>query len=138
MSYSIQAPDLAYAREQDGGGDWMYMDPTPGLSNTTIMSIKEGTIQPKSFKLAQNYPNPFNPVTTLQYDLPENALVNITIHDMTGRVVRNLINSQQSAGFKLVRWNATNDNGAPASAGVYLYKIQVGDFVDTRKMILLK
>ena len=138
MSYYIQAPDMAYAREQDGGGDWMYMDPTPGLSNTTIMSKKEGTIQPKSFKLAQNYPNPFNPVTTLRYDLPENGLVYITIYDMLGNIVNNLVNTNQSSGYKSIQWDATNNQGEPVSAGVYLYKIQAGDFVDTKKMILLK
>jgi len=57
---------------------------------------------------------------------------------MMGRVVSNLVNNQQYAGYKSVQWNATNNQGKPVSAGVYLYKIQAGDFVDTRKMILLK
>ena len=102
------------------------------------MSKKEGTIQPKSFKLAQNYPNPFNPVTTLRYDLPENGLVYITIYDMLGNIVNNLVNTNQSSGYKSIQWDATNNQGEPVSAGVYLYKIQAGDFVDTKKMILLK
>ena len=57
---------------------------------------------------------------------------------MAGRVVSNLVNSQQSAGFKSVSWNATNDNGVPVSAGLYLYTIQAGDFRQSKKMILLK
>ena len=57
---------------------------------------------------------------------------------MMGRVVSNLVNNQQYAGYKSVQWNANNNQGEPVSAGVYLYKIQAGDFVDTRKMILLK
>ena len=57
---------------------------------------------------------------------------------MLGRQVRKLINQTQDAGFKSVIWNATNDFGKPVSAGVYLYKIQAGEFVQTRKMVLLK
>jgi len=93
---------------------------------------------PHAFNLYNNYPNPFNPVTTLRYDLPEDALVNITIYDIMGRIVRTLINSQQNAGFKSIQWNATNDAGSPLSAGLYLYKIQADNLVQTRKMVLLK
>jgi len=90
------------------------------------------------YELSQNYPNPFNPVTTLRYDLPEQTHVNITIYDMLGRQVKTLINQTQDAGFKSVIWDATNEYGNPVSAGVYLYKIQAGEFVQTRKMVLLK
>ena len=93
---------------------------------------------PHAFNLYNNYPNPFNPVTTLRYDLPEDALVNITIYDIMGRIVRTLINSQQNADFKSIQWNATNDAGSPLPAGLYLYKIQADNFVQTRKMVLLK
>ena len=93
---------------------------------------------PRRFSLHQNYPNPFNPMTTLSYDLPEDALVNITIYDMMGRQVSMLINSQQSAGYKSVQWNATNNAGQPVSAGLYLYTIQAGEFRQTKKMVLLK
>ena len=91
-----------------------------------------------NYKLIKNYPNPFNPVTTLRYDLPENSHVNITIYDMLGRQVKNLINQTQDAGYKSVRWNATDDYGKPVSAGIYLYQIQAGEFVQTKKMMLLK
>jgi len=64
--------------------------------------------------------------------------VNIIIYDMLGRQVRTLVNTTQNAGFKSVVWNATNDHGKPVSAGVYLYQIQAGDFVQTKKMVLLK
>ena len=93
---------------------------------------------PTVFALLQNYPNPFNPVTTLRYDLPEQSTVNIIIYDMLGRQVRTLLNQTQDAGFKSVIWDATNDYGKPVSAGVYLYKIQAGEFVQTKKMVLLK
>ena len=93
---------------------------------------------PSSFKLYSNYPNPFNPVTTLRYDLPEDGLVNITIYDMMGRVVKTLVNSSQIAGYKSIQWNATNDGNELVSAGLYLYTIQAGEFRQTRKMVLLK
>ena len=64
--------------------------------------------------------------------------MNVTVYDMLGRAVKTLVNSTQDAGFKSVVWNAANDYGNPVSAGVYLYQIRAGDFVQTRKMILLK
>ena len=79
-----------------------------------------------------------NPITTLRYDLPEDAVVNITIYDIMGREIRTLVNSTQNAGFKSVIWNATNDYGKPVSAGIYLYQIHTGEFVQTKKMVLLK
>ena len=93
---------------------------------------------PQYFRLRNNYPNPFNPVTTLRYDLPEDANVKINIYDMMGRVVSNLVSTQQNAGYKSIQWSATNNEGHSVSSGVYLYKIQAGDFVQTKKMILLK
>ena len=91
-----------------------------------------------NYKVHNNYPNPFNPVTTLRYDLPEDLFVSITVYDMLGNVVSNLVNKDENSGYKSVQWNATNDKGQPVSAGVYLYSIQGGDFRQTRKMVLLK
>ena len=93
---------------------------------------------PLDYFLKQNYPNPFNPITSLRYDLPEDGLVNITIYDMMGRVVKTLVNGSQTAGFKSIQWNATNDRNEPVSAGLYLYTIQAGEFRQTKKMVLLK
>ena len=101
------------------------------------VSIDEN-ITPLSFNLHQNYPNPFNPITTLRYDLPEDSFVEITVYDMLGNVVNNLINQNQNSGYKSIQWNATNNVGQPVSAGLYLYMIQAGDFRKTKKMVLLK
>ena len=108
-----------------------------GVGCSAILAIEEEFI-PMEFALHQNYPNPFNPLTTLRYDLSEQSLVNIIIYDMLGREVKTLVNTTQDAGFKSVSWNATNDYGKPVSAGVYLYQIQAGEFVQTKKMVLLK
>jgi hypothetical protein len=102
-----------------------------------LMGISPASI-PSTYVLHQNYPNPFNPITTLSYDLPEDALVNITIYDMMGRQINTLVSSRQAAGYKSVLWNATNDAGQPVSAGLYLYTIQAGNFRQAKKMVLLK
>ena len=106
-------------------------------TNCEQVSIIDETF-PITYKLYNAYPNPFNPITTLRYDLPENSLVNIIIYDMLGREVKTLVNTTQNAGFKSVIWDATNKYGKPVSAGVYLYQIQAGEFVQTKKMVLLK
>ena len=93
---------------------------------------------PQSPLLHSNFPNPFNPNTLLRYDLPQSGMVNITIHDMTGRKIKTLVNSAQSAGYKTIQWNGTNDNNKSVSAGLYLYTIQAGNFTQTKKMVLLK
>ncbi|MEC9273962.1 MAG: choice-of-anchor D domain-containing protein, partial [Candidatus Neomarinimicrobiota bacterium] len=102
------------------------------------MSSEDDALLPEEFALHQNYPNPFNPVTTLRYDLPENSMVSIKVYDMLGREVRTLVNQVQDAGFKSIIWDATNDYGKSISAGIYLYQIQAGDFIQTEKMVLLK
>ena len=102
------------------------------------LGLSDATNTPEKFRLNQNYPNPFNPVTTLQYDLPEDGLVNITVYDMLGNMVNNLVNTYQSSGYKSIQWDATDNQGQPVSAGVYLYTIEAGKFRQTKKMILLK
>ena len=106
-------------------------------ASAAVLSIN-GELSPEVFSLHQNYPNPFNPVTKLRYDLPENGHVNITIYDMLGREVKTLINQTQDAGYKSIIWDATNDYGKPVSAGIYLYQIQAGEYMQTKKMVLLK
>ena len=95
-------------------------------------------VMPSNYFLSQNFPNPFNPITTLRYELPKDSFVDVTIYDMLGNVVNNLVDANESPGYKSIQWNATNNQGETVSAGVYLYKIQAGDFVDTKKMVLLK
>ena len=77
-------------------------------------------------------------ITALRYDLPEQAQVTLTIYDLMGREITQLVNTTQEPGFKSVQWNATDMQGKPVSAGVYLYQIRAGEFVQTRKMVLLK
>ena len=108
----------------------------PILHQNEELDIKNRILN--KFNIYQNYPNPFNPFTTLRYDLPEDGFVNLTVYDMVGNKINQLVNEVQNSGFKSVQWNATNNQGQPISAGVYLYTILVGDFRQTKKMILLK
>jgi hypothetical protein len=101
-----------------------------------ILGLKE--VVPATFTLHQNFPNPFNPITSLRYDLPEQAQVTLTVYDLMGREITQLINTTQEAGYRSVQWDATNMHGKPVSAGVYLYQIRAGEFVQIRKMVLLK
>ena len=105
--------------------------------NQWILRKSKSTI-PNIFALHPAYPNPFNPVTTLRYDLPEQTQITLTIYDLMGREVTQIVNTTKEPGLKSVQWDATDSFGKPVSAGVYLYQIQAGEFVQTRKMVLLK
>jgi len=111
---------------------------TVNISYSEMGTDNEEHTMPIQYALHQNYPNPFNPITTLRYDIPENSYVTIIIYDMLGRQVKTIINQTQDAGFKTIQWNATNDYGKPVSAGIYLYQIQAGEYISTKKMVLLK
>jgi len=104
----------------------------------TDSAVDDGDLRPNKFSLYQNYPNPFNPVTRINYDLPIQGNVTITIHDILGRQIKTLVNQVQPAGHRSVIWNATNDYDKPVGAGVYLYRISAGDFHSVKKMVLLK
>jgi len=108
-----------------GTDDW-------GLSPT-----KEVTV-PEEFALEQNYPNPFNPSTTIAYQLPSAETVRITIYDLTGRQVRELLNENKNAGSYTVQWDGRNQIGEQVSSGVYIYQISSGQFSQTRKMVFVK
>ena len=101
-----------------------------------ILSIP--TTFPDRYLLMKNFPNPFNPITNIEYNVPENAMVNVTIYDMVGRKVKSLFNGYQDKGYKSITWNATNDRNESVPSGVYLYKIESGKLQQTKKMLLVK
>jgi hypothetical protein len=112
-------------------------DNTPNTLVVGTLSIDEDVI-PQEFALHQNYPNPFNPTTQIKYDLPQDALVTISIYDLVGRSIKSLVNTNRPAGYRSLRWDATNNYGEEVSAGMYIYVIQAGEFRSTKKMVLLK
>ncbi|MCF7833325.1 MAG: T9SS type A sorting domain-containing protein [Candidatus Marinimicrobia bacterium] len=88
---------------------------------------------PEFISLDQNYPNPFNPITAINYRLPENSDVELLIYDITGKKIKTLVNDLQFAGHHTVNWDASE-----FSSGIYFYRLIIGDFVDTKKMVLMK
>jgi hypothetical protein len=90
---------------------------------------------PKDFALAQNYPNPFNPITIIQYDLPSASSVRLEIFDVLGRRVATLVNTTQSAGTHIYTLRA---DALLLTSGVYFYRLQAGEYVETRKMVIVK
>ncbi|MBL7094102.1 T9SS type A sorting domain-containing protein [candidate division KSB1 bacterium] len=106
---------------------------------TDVKSQPETTTIPTEWKLFQNYPNPFNMDTNFSYSLKETGDVKLTIFNVNGKVVRNLVNLRQSAGSHTISWDGRDNSGNVVGSGVYLYQLKVRDkFFDTRKMILLK
>jgi len=91
-----------------------------------------------TFGLSKNYPNPFNPTTTIGYDVASSGEVSIVIYDMMGREVRTLVSDHANPGSYAVVWNAKNNQGLEVSAGMYVYKMIAGDFVQVNKMLLIK
>ena len=95
-------------------------------------------VSPVTFSLSDNYPNPFNPSTAIDFSVAELSFVNLAIYDASGRLVKTLVSESKVADSYSVMWDGSNDNGVQVSAGMYLYKITAGNFVETKKMLLVK
>ncbi|MCK6623471.1 MAG: T9SS type A sorting domain-containing protein [Calditrichia bacterium] len=93
---------------------------------------------PAEFALSQNYPNPFNPTTTITLSLPQESRVSLQVYDVTGRKVRTLADQPLPAGVHKIAWDGRAEGGEPVSSGVYIYRVQAGGFVESRKMVLLR
>ena len=96
------------------------------------------SIVPSVFALHQNYPNPFNPVTEIQFDVPTESYVTLTIYNIMGQEVRRLSNGTLEAGFHSVRWDGMNESGEMISTGVYFYRLSSPSFTSTKKMLMVK
>jgi parallel beta-helix repeat protein len=126
-----------YGNQSDIGAFEMKILAKGGNDNepleTEITEELTEDLTPEVFALAQNYPNPFNPTTTINYSLPENSDVSLKVYDITGSEVVELVNTAQNAGNHQVNFNASN-----LASGTYIYILRAKDFVQTKKMILLK
>ncbi len=103
---------------------------------TAVHSSETGL--PTEFSLAQNYPNPFNPETTIEFALPKSSHVTIRVYDLVGAEVRTLLDETRKAGYQKITWDAKDTTGRPVPSGVYLYKMQAGDFVAVRKSVIIR
>ena len=118
------------------GGFW-YTQASAMIVNITSPGTGVG-IQPEEYALYNNYPNPFNPSTVIKYALPEASGVSLLIYNINGQEVMRWDESDVSPGYYEKMWNGTTQAGVPVSSGMYIYRIIAGDFVQTRKMLLLK
>jgi hypothetical protein len=94
--------------------------------------------QPLSYVLHANMPNPFNPETSIGFSLPVVGQVELVVYDALGQQVRTLVSTQLSAGVHAVTWDGRDEVGVQVSSGIYFYRLKVGDFMQTRRMTLLK
>ena len=105
---------------------------------STDVEEEENQTLPLTFSLSQNYPNPFNPQTVIEYALPHESHVNIAVYNILGQGVRVLKDEVEEAGLKRVTWDGKNDEGSEVASGIYFYRVQAKDFVQCKKMLLLK
>lgn len=118
------------------------LNPTPGLQSLPQIHAAEITgavLTPTEFILAQNHPNPFNSITTIQYQLPEACSVTLAIYNLLGQKIKTLVsNEPRTAGVYQASWDGRDDLGQIAGSGVYVYRLDAGSFVDSRKLIMMK
>ena len=124
---------------------WDGFEATPSSSGPRDLHVDisdmlgiDGENLPTEFALHNNYPNPFNPVTNILYDIPEVSDVTLEIYNVMGQRVRTLVEGSHEPGRYQITWNATNDFGQGLSSGMYIYRIQAGDFVSVKKLVLMK
>jgi len=127
---------------RNGGGDdcFALYSPAGGFQvnasikcQTTVGTGETGNEVPSAYELKQNYPNPFNPATDIRFSIPVNSMVKLTVYDAAGRVVKELVNSELSAGSYNISFNAEN-----LASAVYFYRLDAGEFSAIKKMVLIK
>jgi len=134
------SPLLIRFRLRDNGNttyDGWYIDDVEIKDLITVINGHQDVI-PDKYSLSQNYPNPFNPSTTISYQLPKSGEVELKIYNMLGQEVRKLVDENQVAGQYTVQWDGRDYSSRTAASGVYLYRLKAGEFVETKKMLLLR
>ncbi len=111
----------------------------PKPENDILNDVKRNDQQVvKEFNLDQNFPNPFNPSTEIRFSVKQNSLVVLKIYDVLGREVRTLVNEEMNNGQYSIKWNGDNNSGEKVSSGIYLYRMEAGKYIQSKKMLLLK
>ena len=158
-------PDNASEKNLDGGGssgsDTLYVDHMGAAANDNGQTVTvtgylpvhyanfdqcilartldiDYLNSPSGFRLNQNYPNPFNPTTTISYEIPIQTNVGVTIYNLNGRQIQNYSFENLATGLYQINWNGRNHMGIDVPGGIYFYKINAGDYSETKKMLLLK
>ena len=120
---------------QDGAG-WDSISSFFAIQGS-ITSVQKREKYPNTFALS-NFPNPFNPATTIQFSLPEAGFVSLVVYDIAGQKVREIVSGEKISGLHSVIWNGTNEFGHNVSSGIYLYRLQAGEFTKTQAMTLVR
>jgi hypothetical protein len=128
-------PYWGYAITGSGGNVWIAGYEGRILKKQGPTGVKEDqtNASPFGFQLAQNFPNPFNPTTTIQFHIPLSSFATLKVYNLLGQEVATLVHEEMESGTYSVSWNA-----ASYSSGLYFYKLQAGEFAETKRMILLK
>ncbi|HTY10208.1 MAG TPA: T9SS type A sorting domain-containing protein [Bacteroidota bacterium] len=136
-SWTFAGLDSLTVNEMISYGDSTYVSTDRGLfvitRNTVGTGVRTSPVTPSVFALEQNYPNPFNPATNVRFTIGSQQFVTLKIYDILGREVSTLVHVIMQAGNYTVPWNASN-----CSSGIYFYQLKAGDFIQTKKMILMK
>ncbi|MBN2011086.1 S8 family serine peptidase [candidate division KSB1 bacterium] len=137
LSFYITATDESGARKTHP-----YDAPSSHFSfqsdDTTVTPPDNDTTHPEKFVLYANYPNPFNSKTTIKYELYQPNSVTLSMYNISGQLVKTIVNEFQTANTYLFHWNGTNNNGLPVTSGVYIFSLNVGTFHETQKLLLLR
>jgi hypothetical protein len=134
ISVNILGPGTGTQANSHVGSSYLVDD--LAFSGTT--DVNSLVVQPNAFRLDQNFPNPFNPSTEIQFQLPGKAQVRLVVYNILGQQVKELVNSEMNAGSFTATWDGKNDRGEYVGSGVYLYKIIAGNYLVTKKMLLMK
>lgn len=134
ITYPSQTTDQSYGRLPNGSGNFTSLENcSPGAHNEAVTSIEKDLSNKKNFILLDNYPNPFNPMTVIGYQLSVISDVQLDIYNASGQHVRNLISGEQSAGSHQIQFD-----GSGLPSGIYIYQLETNDFLEKKKMLLLK
>jgi hypothetical protein len=125
--------DPPYHQNPDGG-QVMFME----MQFSMPVPNDDPAVPNVTYMLHQNYPNPFNPETTISFDMPKAGFANLSIYNVKGQLIKNLINENLDFGRHSVVWNGTDNNGKPVTSGLYLYRLTTNGVTETKKMMLMK
>ena len=118
--------------ELNGSGEIVVNGDVTGFTLNKVQGV------PLTYSVSQNYPNPFNPETSIRYEIPAENFVTISVYNIMGQKVTDLVHELRPAGYHHTTWNSTNMHGEPVASGVYIYTITAGDYRAVKKMVMMK
>lgn len=141
----ILNPGQSFTFQFDKPGSYPYhCEIDPNMTGTIVIQLTgvedetENRGKPTGFAISQNYPNPFNQSTKIEFNLANSGFVSLNIYDLLGRKIQTLVNQHLSWGYKSVLWDGKDNSGNDVASGIYFYRLKVGDFCQTKKLVLLK